>query len=144
MKEVVLELANAVTTELSRAQFSQWFEPKFEFRPLDDLAELRDLHVSVVPGGFGNFKLDRGFDTADYCVHVIVRQKTDMNASRLAALVALMQEIADHFWKNPLPGFQNAYCLEVASDPLYSLSDLEKRMDFVGRIRLVYRVRREQ
>ena len=46
---LAIEIADAVAAELAAGQFSQDFTPQRRVLPMFELAELTELHVTVVP-----------------------------------------------------------------------------------------------
>lgn len=98
------------------------------------------LRVSVVPRSIASRGLDRNRDSFDYRVDVAVQQKLDPTPGNLDALMALVEEIADHFRSEPLSGFPQARCTEVENAPVYAAEHLEEFRQFTSVLTLTFKV----
>jgi hypothetical protein len=137
---VLIDIADAVVSELNAATFSVPLTAQRGYRPVFELGEMTALHVTVVPHGQAGQALDRNRDSFDYAIDVAVQQKVEPTNVALDALMALVEEIADHFRRKSLPGFPAANCVEVKNDPVYSLDHLEEFRAFTSVIALTFRV----
>ncbi len=137
---VILDIADAVVEQLNGTPFSQPLTAERHYQPKFELSEMTELKVSVVPRSLASKTLDRNRDTFDYLIDVAVQQKTDMTPAALDALMGLVEEIADHFRRQPLAGYPQARCVEVKNEPVYSLEHLDEFRQFTSVITLTYRV----
>lgn len=137
---VILNIADAVVTQLNAATFSQPVAAERHYQPKFELSEMTELKVSVVPRSLGSKAFDRNRDSFDYVIDVAVQQKTDMTQAALDALMALVEEIADHFRKEPLTAYPTARCMEAKNEPVYSLAHLEEFRQFTSVVTLTFRV----
>jgi hypothetical protein len=137
---VILDIADAVVTQINAATFSQPVTAVRHFQPKFELSEMTELKVSVVPRSLASKSLDRSRDSFDYQIDVAVQQKTDMSQAALDALMTLVEEIADHFRTQPLTGYPNARCTEVKNEPVYALEHLDEFRQFTSVVTLTFRV----
>ncbi len=140
MPATILDIADAVVAQLNAASFSQSLTAERHYQPKFDLSEMTELRVSVVPRSLASKSLDRNRDTFDYLIDVAVQKKTDMSQAALDALMALVEEIADHFRTQLLAGYPNARCTEVKNEPVYALEHLDEFRQFTSVITLTFRV----
>jgi hypothetical protein len=138
---VILEIADAVVAELNSASFSLPFTAVRHYQPTFDLMEMKTLHVSVVPRSLlAANAVDRNQASVDYLIDVGVQQKTDMSQAALDSLMALVEEIADHFRGKPLAGYPVARCMVVKNEPIYFPDHLERLRQFTSVVTLTFRV----
>ena len=100
---------------------------------------MTDLKVTVVPRSLVSQPLDRSSHSFDYQIDVAVQQKTDMSQASLDAMMALVEEIADHFRKRPLSNYPSARCVEVKNEPIYLLEHLHELRVFTTVLSVTYR-----
>jgi hypothetical protein len=136
----ILDIADAVVAQLNATAFSQSVTAERHYQPQFELSEMTELRVSVVPRSVTSKGLDRSRDSFDYRIDVAVQQKLDPTPGNLDALMALVEEIADHFRSEPLAGYPQARCTEVENVPVYSLEHLDEFRQFTSVITLIYRV----
>jgi len=140
MAATILSIANAVVDELNGSVFSMPLEAERHYQPQFELSEMTTLRVSVVPRSVTSKGLDRNRDSFDYRVDVAVQQKVDPTPENLDALMALVEEIADHFRSEPLSGFPNARCTEVENVPVYAVEHLDEFRQFTSVVTLTFKV----
>jgi hypothetical protein len=136
----ILDIADAVVAQLNATAFSQPVTAERHYQPQFELSEMTELRVSVVPRSVTSKGLDRNRDSFDYKIDVAVQQKLDPTPGNLDALMALVEEIADHFRSEPLAGYPQARSTEVENVPVYSLEHLDEFRQFTSVITLTYRV----
>lgn len=137
---IILDIADAVVAELNAHAFSRPVTAERHYLPRFDLQEMSGLRVSVVPRALVNKPLDRGRDSFDYQIDVAVQQKIDLSKAALDALMVLVEEIADHFRKQPLAAFPSARCIEVKNEPVYAQEHLAEFHQFTSVVTLTFRV----
>ena len=74
---VIVDVAEAVKTELNEHEFSQAFTAERHYRPIFDLKDMKDLHVTVVPKGVMLATAGRDRAQHDVQVDVAVQRKVD-------------------------------------------------------------------
>jgi hypothetical protein len=136
----ITEIADAVVTALNGHTFSQLFIAQRGYRPLFDLAEMKDLHVTVVPRGLSLTDASRSAMQRDVEIDVAVQQKpADLEQATLDALVGLVGEIVEFFARKRLAGVP-AICMGLANSPIYSPEHLEQFRQFTSVVTLTLRV----
>jgi hypothetical protein len=136
----IVQIADAVVAELNGTTFSQPLTAERHYQPVFELAEMTELRVSVVPRSVVSKGLDRSRDSFDYQIDVAVQRKVEPTQGNLDALMELVEEIADHFRTQPLAGFPQARCTEVANEPVYAMEHLDEFRQFTSVLTLTFRV----
>jgi hypothetical protein len=136
----ILAIADAVVEQLNATPFSQPLAAARHYQPVFELSEMTELKVSVVPRSVGSKALDRNRDSFDFKIDVAVQRKVEPTPGNLDALMELVEEIADHFRRQPLADFPQARCTEVENAPVYAAEHLEEFRQFTSVITLTYRV----
>jgi hypothetical protein len=129
-----------VVAELNGTTFSQPLTAERHYQPVFELSEMTELRVSVVPRGVASKVLDRSRHEFDYRIDVAVQQKIEPTQGNLDALMELVEEIADHFRKQPLAEYPEAHCIEVTNEPIYAMEHLDEFRQFTSILTLTYRV----
>jgi hypothetical protein len=140
MPATIVVLADAVVAELNATAFSQLVAAERHYLPQFELSEMTTLRVSVVPRSVASKTLDRNRDSFDYRIDVAVQQKLEPTPGNLDALMALVEEIADHFRSQPLAGYPQARCTEVENVPVYAVEHLDEFRQFTSVLTLTFRV----
>jgi hypothetical protein len=137
----IVAIADAVVAELNGTTFSQAFTAVRHYQPVFELSEMMtELKVSVVPRGVASKALDRNRHEFDYRIDVAVQHKIEPTQGNLDALMELVEEISDHFRTQPLAGYPEAHCVEVANEPVYAMEHLDELRQFTSVLTLTYRV----
>lgn len=143
MTAAILSLADAVVQELNGRPFSLSFVAKRAYRPQFTLAEMKSLHVTVVPKGLLINSLSRSSDSHEYQVDIAVQKKVDKeDAETLDPLMTLVEEIADHFRSPRIAAFAGAIGTKVENRPIYALEHLETLRQFTSVLTLTFRLPR--
>jgi hypothetical protein len=139
MPATIVQIADAVVAQLNATPFSRPLHAERHYLPQFELSEMTELRVSVVPRSVASKGLDRNRDSFDYQVDVAVQQKLDPTPGNLDALMALVEEIADHFRSHPLAGHPQARCTEVENAPVYAPEHLDEFRQFTSVLTLTFR-----
>ena len=138
---VVIDIAEAVTETLKAGTFSLPFEPQRLYRPDFELAEMKELHVSVVPRGLEMSAADRALTQDDVRIDVAIQKKLESaDNAELDALTALVEEIADFLREKRQLG--GAVWLRTENEPVYSVEHLGELRQFTSVLTVTYRVMR--
>jgi hypothetical protein len=87
----LLRVADAVTSTLNSEALSLPFTAERQYLPQFDLAEMKDLHVTVVPRGVDVTQAARSKAVHDYKVDVAVQKKFEKgDAAELDPLMRLV------------------------------------------------------
>jgi len=140
---LVTDIVEAVKESLNVGAFSQAFIAKRYYQPLFELPEMQELHVSVVPNGLTILGLGRAQSQVDVKVDVAVQKKLQAgDALELDPLMALVEEIADFFRFQRLPGFPEAIWVKTENSPIYAQEHLEQLRQFTSILTFTFRVAR--
>jgi hypothetical protein len=137
----ITSIAEAVKEALNAATFSQPLTAERHYQPLFELKEMKDLHVSVVPGGVTTVTLGRGRAQHDYRIDVAVQKKFKKgDAAEIDPLMALVEEIADHFRFKRLDGHPTAVWVKTENAPVYAQEHMAEMWQFTSVLTFTFRV----
>ena len=140
---LIVDIAEAVVVELNAGEFSQAFAAQRLYRPQFDLAEMADLHVTVVPKGIETSIASRSGVQCDVSVDVAVQKKLQTeDADEIDPLMSLVEEIADFFRGRKLSQCPKASWVATANEPVYSPAHLEELRQFTSVLTVTFRVMR--
>ncbi len=138
---VITDIADAVVTDLNGGSFSQPFTAERHYQPLFELADMKDLHVTVVPKAIAILPAGRALSNYDHSIDIAVQKKFDKgDPAELDPLMTLVEEIADHFRFRRLEGFPNAAWVKTENKPIYAQEHMEQLRQFTSILTLTYRV----
>jgi hypothetical protein len=139
----IVRIADMVVEELLMTTFCLAFEPDRAYRPQYTLAEMKTLHVTVVPKALSLHGLSRSSDIHEYQIDIAVQQKlANESVEEIDPLMALVEQIANHFRKTRLEAMPEAVCTAVENLPVYALEHLENLRQFTSVLTLTFRVAR--
>jgi hypothetical protein len=143
MAAEILNLADAIVTELNGQTFSQPFTAVRGYLPTFELPELGDLKVTVVPKE-DEGKLDtRSSSLHDYSIDIGIQKKPPtIDNSELDPLMLFSQELADFFLFGRRPGGATLFSNDIRI--LYLQDHLLKFRQFTSVITLTFRSWRSQ
>ena len=140
---VITDLADAVTVSLNAAPggFSEEFTAERLHQPSFDLAELAELHVSVVPKAQTITNATRQHSFFDCAIDIGVQKKVADDAE-VDALLDLVQEIADHLRLTRLDDYPSAAWLSIEHEPVVASEHLDQNRQLTSILTVTYRVKR--
>jgi len=137
----VVDVAQAVTDELNGESFSQAFTATRQYLPVFDLQEMAALHVTVVPKSVETTSFDRGRYVHDITVDVAVQKKlTGDDTTDVDPLMALVQEIAEHFQEARLLAAVQAVLVRVENAPVYAQEHMHEKRQFTSLLSFTFRL----
>lgn len=147
MPATLVAIAEAVKDALNTTGFSLAFTATRVYVPVHRQEDLATLTVSVVPTGLSIAPLDRaGTGMIDYTIDVGIQQRigpTALTPAEIAAacdpLMALAEEIADHFRTTALASIGVARAVAVAHAPVFAPAHLDEHRVFTTVLSLTYR-----
>jgi restriction endonuclease Mrr len=139
MAATVIELADAVVTELNAETFSQAFTAQRFYTVLFELKDMQTLHVSVVPRAISTTALNRSQDTYEYQIDIAIQKRDNGTLAASDALMQLVEEIADHMNNRTLA---DCRCVGVSNAPIYSPDHLQEFRQFTSVLTLTFRKHR--
>lgn len=141
MTATIVAIADAVVSELNGAQFSLPFMAQRSYLPRFDLAEMKDLHVTVVPKSVTVAPGDRARNQHDYEIDVAIQKKVAGDAD-IDAMMSLVNEIADHMRLKRLGRSPTAAWVRTEYEPIYSQEHLDQLGQFTSVLTFTFRVMR--
>ena len=146
---LTLDIADAVTAELNSAPpgtFDLSFTAERRVLPVFDLAEMANLHVSVVPRAIDIAGATRSASQYDVQIDIGVQQKLASGDGELApqvpVLCELVDQIAAYLTRRVLQAMPNAIWVRLANDPIYAPEHLSQLRQFTSVLTLTYRMTR--
>lgn len=150
MAAVVIDIANAVVSELNAATLSLAFTaerryvPRFKLRKNQpgegaDLPDLETLRVTVVPRELSAATLTRRSHDFDYLIDVAVQKRLDDDEpATVDPYMRLTEEVIDLFRGGTLTTV-DAKCVAVANEPIYAPELLNDANVFTSVVTLTFR-----
>jgi hypothetical protein len=145
---VIIDIADAVVTEMNGHTFSQTFTAARFYRPLFDLKDMSVLHVSVVPKAWSAEQAARGGNLEEHQIDIGVQKKVADDPGppavsmqqQMDALVTLVQEVSDFFRLRRLDAYPDAGCVKVENVPVFAPDHLQEYRQFTSVLTLTFRV----
>ncbi len=144
---LVTDIAYAVVSELNdpgAPGFSQPFTAQRYYHPVFDLAEMKDLHVTVVPRGVEMSTAGRALVQSDVQIDIGVQKKLSADSTgdiaEIDALMGLVQEIIGFLRCCRLSSLPAAAWVRTENSPIFAPEHLEQLRQFTSVITLTYRV----
>ena len=137
MPSLPIAVADAVVAELVAADFAA----QRHYRPQFELAELKNLRISVVPRGITITSLGRNLNQHDITVDVAVQKKVDASDTQaLDELMNMVQRIADLLRLKRLSAMPAAAWSKTENAPIWSSAHLESKGVFTSVLSITFRV----
>ena len=136
---LLIDIADAVATELNNAELSQDFTVKVNLKPEFELKDLKNLKVTVVPKSLKFSGAVRQESAKEVQIDIGVQKKT-ADPDRLTALLQLVEGIAGVFDRKRLVEYPKAVCIGIENDPVYDPEHLRQYRQFTSVITLKFRV----
>jgi len=128
-------LCDTATEFINGESWSQSFTAERELRVRDDLSELQDLTVYVVPRAISSVINTRRNEMVDYTIQIAIIRKAK-GADEIQEMMDLAYEIRDRTSMVSLDGYQ--YFSQV-NDPVYNANRLETHGLFLSIVELTYK-----
>ena len=137
----IIDIADAVAAELASGEFSESFTPERRVLPDCELADLKDLRVTVVPRGVEITGASRTLSHHDVQIDIGVQKKVgnDLDAD-VTELLGLVEEIAEFLTRRPLAAVPQACWVKTANEPVYAPDHLAEKRLFTSVVTLTYRL----
>ena len=138
---VIIDIADAVVTELNAGSFSQAFTAERHYLPIFELEDLKGLRVTVVPKGVAIQSTGRNSNQHDVEIDVAVQKKlTKTDGTEIDPLMILVEELADHFRFKRLTSYAGAVWSKTQNEPVYAQEHLDQFRVFTSVLTLTFRV----
>jgi len=140
----ITAIADAVAAHINAGTFSQPVNAMRMYQPAFTLADLADLHISVVPRTVSIAAASRDSSTFECVVDVGVQKKLPAEDEQAAidGMLDLVEELTDHLRLKRLPDAPEAAWAGIAHEPVVSSESLEQHRVFTSVLSITYRVRR--
>lgn len=137
---LIVEVADAVVSELNAGEFSQDFEAKRFYRPVFDAVQLKTLRVSVVPKRIEVSTQARNRNQYDVSIDVAVQKKLDSDTNEeIDPLMALVEEVGEFFRLRALTSIAAAW-VKTENVPIYALEHLDQQRVFTSLLTITFRI----
>jgi len=137
----VVELTNAVITELNAEAWSQSFVAVRHYRPRYDATKLKNLTVTVVPRRFTIDATTREHDLREAQIDLAIQQRlTSESNEEIDGLLNLVDEITRYFKLRRLAAMPAALCVKVENEPIYAVEHLDELRCFTSILTLSFRM----
>jgi hypothetical protein len=134
------QIAEALVADLNATVFSRPFTARRAYLPLADLADLAEIHVTVVVAGRTTEPISRSLLQVDHRLEVAVQQRLSGDGvSDGDPLLALVEEIADHLAGHRLAGAPEAAWVKTEHGPLVDPGHLNELRQFTSLLSITYR-----
>ena len=147
MSAVIIQLANAVVSDLNAHAFSQNFTATRAYLPRFDLEGGTGLQVSVVPKTDVRQPATRAEDECTETIDIGVMQRLAKTGAEEIAevdgLMGLCEEVKTFLSRRRPAAMPEAVCVEVKHEPIYSVEDLNENRLFLSVISAVFHTNRE-
>lgn len=136
----VLDIADAVVTDLNAASFSQAFTATRSLQPHYELPDLTKLKVTVLPKARAETPNSRATDSVDYSVDVGVQKKLNspLTQAELNALMLLVKEVTA-FLNRRTPSGQEVTWVGTLNEPIFAQEHLKEMNQFTSVLTVTYR-----
>jgi len=138
---LAIDIADAVVAELAGGAFSQPITPVRRVLPEYELADLKDLRVTVVPAAVEITGASRTLSQHDVRIDIGIQKKLGKNLdTEVAQLCGLVDEIAEFLKRRPLQATPYATWVKSANEPIYAADHLAEQRTFTSVLSITYRV----
>jgi len=137
---LVIDIADAVVTELAGGAFSQSITPLRRVLPEYELADLKDLRVTVVPASVEIEGASRVLSQHDVRIDIGIQKKLGKALdTEVAQLCGLVEEISGFLKRRPLAATPYAIWVKSANEPIYAADHLAEQRAFTSVLSVIYR-----
>lgn len=141
---LVIDIADAVVSELAGGSFSQTFTPVRRVLPEYELAELQDLRVTVVPAAVQTDGSSRALSQHDVRIDIGIQKKLSTGSTttldaEVAQYCGLVQEISEYLKRRRLQAAPDAVWVRSANEPIYAPDHLAEQRTFTSVLSVTYR-----
>ena len=137
---LVIDIADAVVTELAGGAFSQSITPLRRVLPEYELADLKDLRVTVVPASVEIEGASRVLSQHDVRIDIGIQKKLGKALdTEVAQLCGLVEEISEFLKRRPLAATPYAIWVKSANEPIYAADHLAEQRAFTSVLSVIYR-----
>lgn len=138
---IVVDIADAVVTELNAQTFSIAFTAQRSYVPVYDLREMSELKVTVIPRSVATNLASREASNDLYAVMIGVQKKLEPEElDDVDALVTLVEEISAFLTRRTLSEMPDVQWIGSEIDPLFVGELMDKLRQFTSVLTATYRL----
>jgi len=138
---IVVDIAEAVVTELNGESFSIPFTAQRSYLPVYDLREMSELKVTVIPRSVTSTLASREASDELYAVMIGMQKKLEPEElDDVDALVTLMEELGVFLTRRTLSEMPDAQWISNEIDPLFVGELMDKLRQFTSVLTATYRL----
>lgn len=142
MTHPIITLADDVVTLLNAGSFSQAFTAVRVYVPRFNTESGSDVQVQVVPSSDLEGEGSGDYDARQQTIQVgVFKRLTGLAADELTEVDAMLdfcEEIRELLNRQRVGETNNAVCVTINHDPIYSLEDIDERRVFLTVMSFVY------
>jgi hypothetical protein len=133
----ILEVADAIVTELNTEVWTPTFTAVRLFLPIFDLKQMNTLHVSVVPKDQKTDRLSRTAVMQTFGLDVGIQKRFSIEeSSEIENLVILVNQIVTFFQGRKLASVANSTVLASDPNPIYAQEHMSNFRQFTSVVNL--------
>ncbi|HOX08383.1 MAG TPA: hypothetical protein PK280_18455 [Planctomycetota bacterium] len=141
MPAILPQIADAVAAELNSATLSMPVTAVRAYQPIFELADMKTLHVTVVPKGLEQELGSRGSTPREAKVDVAVQKKlATTDPAEVDPLMQLVEEIAAVFKLKRLAHEPLVVWVKTENVPIYSQEHMAELRQFTSVLTFTFRI----
>jgi hypothetical protein len=151
MAAVIIELANGLVDDLRNADLTLGFDVARAYVPIQTIAELERVRVTVMPSALAIRPITRNSDDHDYTIDIGVQRFVNSTLiENLDPYMRLTEEIIDRYrgqrfeFGGVYDNDHSGLCVEIEVEPLYDPKHLDEHRVFTSVAKLTFRVARSR
>jgi len=138
---IAIQIAKAVVHDLNEHAFSESFTAVRKYYAVEDLKNMSDLHVTIVPKAHAQGIVGRNQVDELYAVDVAVQKKIEVNDLDVGdPLMLLVEEIKDFLKFRKLADYVAASWVKTENEPLYSYEHMRDFRQFTSVVTVTYKL----
>ena len=139
----IVDIADAVVGAIQAGSYGELVTVERTYRPAFELADLTQVHITVVPRSVSITTATRDSGYFDCAIDVGVQKKVNADqAEDIDALMTLVEQIADQLRMKRLDDAPAAAWVSIENEPAFASEHLDQQRVFTSVLTVTYRVRR--
>jgi len=139
----IVDIADAVVGAIQAGSYGEPVTVERKYRPAFELADLTQVHITVVPRSMSITTATRDSGYFDCAIDVGVQKKVNADqAEDIDALMTLVEQIADQLRMKRLNDAPEAAWVSIENEPAFASEHLDQQRVFTSVLTVTYRVRR--
>jgi len=138
---IAIDIADAIVTELQTGSFSEPLIIARQVLPEFELAQLKQVTVTVVPKSVQIANITRQSSSFDVAVDIGIQQKIDKDTNaEVQRLSGIVSELVSYLNKKQLAPFPAAQFKSILNEPVYVPEFLREKRVFLSVVTVIYSV----